>query len=141
MFLNPLSSFSFFILCGRAWEFFWLDRNTEPLTGYSFWDRFRNFLHKFTWIVLSVHKFINWVNSGKFMGNCWISCQVMPDMENFYDDLIIINLYEKLDRGKWMQLNWLYHTNILHTFSGLVSFILSFFTAIIVIALKQEPIN
>ena len=26
------------------------------LTGYSFWDRLRNFLHKFTWIVLSVHK-------------------------------------------------------------------------------------
>ena len=25
-------------------------------TGYSFWDRLRNFLHKFTWIFLSVHK-------------------------------------------------------------------------------------
>ena len=25
-------------------------------TGYSFWDRLRNFLHKFTWVVLSVHK-------------------------------------------------------------------------------------
>ena len=25
-------------------------------TGYSFWNRLRNFLHKFTWIVLSVHK-------------------------------------------------------------------------------------
>ena len=25
-------------------------------TGYSFWDRLRNFLHKFSWIVLSVHK-------------------------------------------------------------------------------------
>ena len=25
-------------------------------TGYSFWDRLRNFLHKFTWIVLSVNK-------------------------------------------------------------------------------------
>ena len=35
----------------------------------------------------------NWVNSGKFMDNCWISCQVMADMEKFYDDLIIINLY------------------------------------------------
>ena len=32
-------------------------------TGYSFWDRLRNFLHKFTWIVLSVHK-LN--NLGKF---------------------------------------------------------------------------
>ena len=41
-------------------------------------------------------KFISWtnsVNSGKFMANCWISCQVMADMEIFYDDLIIINLY------------------------------------------------
>ena len=25
-------------------------------TGYSFWDWLRNFLQKFTWIVLSVHK-------------------------------------------------------------------------------------
>ena len=25
-------------------------------TGYSFWDRFLDFLHKFRWIVLSVHK-------------------------------------------------------------------------------------
>ena len=36
----------------------------------------------------------NWVNSGKFMDNCWISCQVMADMKKVYDDLIIINLYE-----------------------------------------------
>ena len=35
----------------------------------------------------------NWVNSGKSMDNCWISCQVMADMENFYDDLMIINLH------------------------------------------------
>ena len=34
----------------------------------------------------------NWVNSGKFMDNCWISCQVMADMKKVYDDLIIINL-------------------------------------------------
>ena len=25
-------------------------------TGYSFWDRLHNFLHKFIWIVFSVHK-------------------------------------------------------------------------------------
>ena len=25
-------------------------------TGYSFWDWLRNFLHKFPWIILSVHK-------------------------------------------------------------------------------------
>ena len=38
----------------------------------------------------------NWVNSSKFMDNCWISCQVMADTENFYDDLIIINLQHSL---------------------------------------------
>ena len=36
----------------------------------------------------------NWVNSGKFMDNCWISCQVMDGMKKVYDDLIIVNLYE-----------------------------------------------
>ena len=35
----------------------------------------------------------NWVNSGKFMDNCWISCQVMVDMKKVYNNLIIINLY------------------------------------------------
>ena len=35
----------------------------------------------------------NWVNSGRFMDNCWILCQVMADTEKIYDDLIIINLY------------------------------------------------
>ena len=28
------------------------------------------------------------------MDNCCISCQAIADMENFYDDLIIINLYK-----------------------------------------------
>ena len=37
----------------------------------------------------------NWVNYGKFMDNCWISCLVMADMKKVYDDLIIINLYQK----------------------------------------------
>ena len=36
----------------------------------------------------------NWVNSGKFMDNCWISCQVMADMKKVYNNLIIINLYD-----------------------------------------------
>ena len=27
----------------------------------------------------------NWVNSGKFMENYWISCQVMVDMKKVYD--------------------------------------------------------
>ena len=35
----------------------------------------------------------NWANSCKFMDNWWISCQGLADMEKFYDDLIIINLY------------------------------------------------
>ena len=30
------------------------------------------------------------------MDNYWTSCQVMDDMENFYDNLIIINLYHNL---------------------------------------------
>ena len=37
----------------------------------------------------------NWVNSGKFMDNCWISSQLMVDMKIFYNDLIIINLYKQ----------------------------------------------
>ena len=35
----------------------------------------------------------NWVNSGKFIDNYWISCQVVDDMKKVYNDLIIINLY------------------------------------------------
>ena len=33
-----------------------------------------------------------WVNSGKSMDNCLISCQVMADMSKVYDDLMISNL-------------------------------------------------
>ena len=62
-------------------------------TGYSFWDWLRNFLHKFTWIVCQFISWTNWVNSGKFMDSCWISCQVMAYMKKVYDNLIIINLY------------------------------------------------
>ena len=29
------------------------------------------------------------------MDNCWISCQVMADMEKIYDNLIIINLWKR----------------------------------------------
>ena len=36
---------------------------------------------------------IYWVNSGKFLDNCWIPCQFMADMKKVYDDLMIINLY------------------------------------------------
>ena len=41
-------------------------------------------------------QFISWtnqVNAGKFMDNCWISCEVMANMKKVWDDLIIINLY------------------------------------------------
>ena len=34
----------------------YLSHATEEVTGYSFWDRFHNFLHRFTWIVLALHK-------------------------------------------------------------------------------------
>ena len=48
------------------------------------------FLHK---LFCQFTSWTNWINSSKFMDNCWISCQVMADMEKFYNDLIIINLY------------------------------------------------
>ena len=38
----------------------------------------------------------NWVNSGKFMDNCWISCRVMAGMNKVYDHLTIIKLYKLL---------------------------------------------
>ena len=50
---------------------FWVQSNIfVQCTGYSFflWNRLRNFLHTFTWIVLSVHK-LNKLGSGKFMDN------------------------------------------------------------------------
>ena len=34
----------------------------------------------------------NWVNSGKYMDNCWISCQVIADIKKVYNNLIIFNL-------------------------------------------------
>ena len=33
------------------------------------------------------------------MDNCLISCQVMANIENFYDDFIIINLYPSTYSG------------------------------------------
>ena len=45
----------------------------------------------------------NWVNSGKFMDNCWtISCQAMAYIKKVYIDLIIINLYSEI---------WVYWSN------------------------------
>ena len=41
-------------------------------------------------------QFISWtnlVNSGTFMDNCWISCQVTADMKKVYDNPMIINPY------------------------------------------------
>ena len=49
-------------------------------------------LHELFWHFIS---WTNWVNSGKVMDNCWISCQVMADMKKVYNNLIIINLYKQ----------------------------------------------
>ena len=38
----------------------------------------------------------NWANSGKFMDNCWISCQVMADMKKVYNDVAFMNLYHSM---------------------------------------------
>ena len=48
------------------------------LTGYSFWDRLHNFLHKFTWIVLSLHKFNK--------NQKWKKGHFMPLIGGFYFD-------------------------------------------------------
>ena len=50
----------------------------------------------------------NWVNSGKFMDNCWISGQVMADMENLYDDLININLYVPTSKSAQSWKSWIF---------------------------------
>ena len=57
------------------------------VTGYSFWDRFiYTNLHE---LLCQFISWTNWVNSGKFMENCWRSCQVMADMKKDYDDLSV----------------------------------------------------
>ena len=56
--------------CLTIWKHFY-----KVLTGYSFWDRFCNF---YTNLHELFCQFISWTNlviSGKFMDNCWISCQ------------------------------------------------------------------
>ena len=58
-------------------------------TGYFFLDQLCNFFHELFCQFIS---WINWVNSGKFIDNCWISCQVMADMKKVCNDLIINNL-------------------------------------------------
>ena len=62
-------------------------------TGYSFLDRLCNFLHELFYQFIS---WTNWVNSGKCMDNCWISCQRYGWYEKVYNDFIIINLYKLL---------------------------------------------
>ena len=57
-----------------------------------FGDWLRNFLQNLHELFCQFISWTNRVNSGKFMDNCWISCQVMADMKKVYDDLIIINL-------------------------------------------------
>ena len=65
-----------------------------------------------------------WVNSGKFIDNCWISCQVMADMEKVYNDLIIINLYSyfeviKLPGGGWWVKNCTFFCTSVHIYDCL----------------------
>ena len=51
-------------------------------------------VHKLTQGHLSVAVLVwtNWVNSFKFMDNCWLSCKVMAGMKKVYDSVIIFNL-------------------------------------------------
>ena len=53
----------------------------------------RNFFTNLQELFFQFISWTNWVNSGKFMGNSWISCQVMADMEKNCDNFITINLY------------------------------------------------
>ena len=58
-------------------------------TGYYFWDWFRKFSHKFTWIVLSVHKLnklVNLLTIAEYHVKLWLI------WKNVYNNLIIINL-------------------------------------------------
>ena len=43
----------------------------------------RNFYTNLLELFCQCISWTNWVNSGKFMDNCWISCQVMADMKKF----------------------------------------------------------
>ena len=47
----------------------------------------------------------NWLNSSKFMDNCWISCQIMADMKKVYNDLTSINLWSKAKEKTAIRLN------------------------------------
>jgi hypothetical protein len=64
----------------------------RPIAQFFYPNLHELFCHVISWT--------NWVNSGKFMDNCWISCQFMADMKKVYDNLIIINLY----RREWVEL-------------------------------------
>ena len=60
--------------------------------GYPFWKRLPIFYTNLHELFCQFKSWTNWVNSGKFVDNCWISCQVMADMQKIYDDLMNINL-------------------------------------------------
>ena len=66
-------------------------------TGFSFWDQLHNILRKSHKLFCQFISWTNWVNSLKFMVNCWVSCQVMADMKDNYNNLKIIHLYV----GEW----------------------------------------
>ena len=95
----------------RTW-YAWNNKNVQVILFEIDCTSFYTNLHELFFQFIS---WTNWVNSGKFMDNCWISCQVMSDMEKIYDDLIIINLYQNVFRsidffsirnqGKWRPLS------------------------------------
>ena len=70
-------------------------------TGFSFWDQLHNILRKSHKLFCQFINWTNWVNSGKLMDNCWISCQIMAGMKKVYNDLIIINLCYSKGTLEW----------------------------------------
>ena len=48
-------------------------------TGYSFWYRWCIFYTNLHELFCQFIRWTNWVNYGKIIDNCWISCQVMAD--------------------------------------------------------------
>ena len=78
----------------------WGPRESNQIEWNCFWIQVILFEIDCAIFYTNLHKWFcqfiswtNWVNFGKFMDNCWISCQVMADMKKVYDDVIIINLY------------------------------------------------
>ena len=78
----------------RVFEMVWESESVQNVNTYRLFF-LRSFYTNLPELFCQFISWTNWVNSGKSMYNCWISCQVMADndMEKIYDNLIIINLY------------------------------------------------